>query len=605
MNVFSLKTAGSVLLRPAALVGALITQSVLLAGPAFATGYFVSIDSLRGDHVDILSNAKVFSAPHGFKWLHDKGWRASKAWPVEITLTAPSHVSNITCSPPRAHGIVANSFMVNGQKENGFSYDIKSETMWEAAKRQGKKVLAVAYVGADGKTDRRRADVGIGYPSDSLVGKSQSLSWEVAALAPSAGWTGGDTIDAVDRREASASMVINGQTGETQTLNFYFVSYDGKWRVILDTDKDLTNGVVGSFDLAGPRLQTLDAFFVETQAASPIAGFKKRVRLTFLGFDGTKASVYASTATYNNAYPEEFRKILDDKNMVWVDPYISSSIAPQTATEYVQTTIALDNFLADVVVVAKSKYTFDAVLFYQPRLDEFSHKYAGELSVPLNPLGANDTERAFIVAFQAVDRNISRMVGVYDRRKDVVAVMGDHGMEPIAKQVNVGPFIREVDPTAAIVVSGALVLVYPTTGDVDMRVGENLDRKLSALTLDGVPVHGMTHRKDAVPADQWQYGEATWAFTSGKTFWYTNSMAVDTFLTPPITGMHGHDFSVVPNMATTFMMKAPGVAHAVIPEMGMIDALPTFLAQIGMDPPANCEGHARVARKPGAAAQKQ
>ena len=334
-----------------------------------ATGYFVSIDSLRGDHVKILSDAGVLSADHGIGWLYKSGARADKAWPVEITLTAPSHVSTITCSRPHAHGIIANSFMVGAQKVNGFSYDIRSETFWEAAKRQGKKVLAIAYVGADGKNDRRKADVGISYPSDTLVGKAQALRWDPAALVPAQDWTAPSFIDLASSREASVILVINGQTLEQRVINVLFAGGMGANRVYLDDDKDLTNGSIGSFDLNGPRLQVLDSYTTEQNPASPIVGFKKRVRFTLLDSQNGVVSVYASTATYNNAYPEQFRRYLDDHGQVWVDPYVPSNAGTLSPGEYVKTTLALDNFLAEAVLTAQSQYIFDAVLFYL-----FQHK---------------------------------------------------------------------------------------------------------------------------------------------------------------------------------------------------------------------------------------
>lgn len=575
----------------------LLSTSPSWGAEAAKRGFFVSIDSLRGDHVKILTEAGVLTGDHGIGWLYRTGSRADRALPVEITLTAPSHVSTITCSSPHAHGIIANSFMTGGQKVNGFTYDIKSETFWEAAKRQGKKVLAVAYVGADGKSDRRRADVGISYPSDGLLGKAQTLKWDLSTLAIAQGWNIGAVPIQAALREVKATLVINGQTAEQREVNVLFVQNGADSEAFFDDDKDLSNGHFGSFNLAGPRLQVLDGLFVEANVVSPIVGFKKRIRFTLLESQNGQVSVYASTATYNNAYPEDFRKSLDAKNLVWVDPYIPSATASLTAGEYVKTTVALDGFLADVAIHAQSQQAFDVVLFYQPRLDEFSHKFAGSLSVPLNPSGANEIEVAFVAAFKELDQNVSRVLGEFDTGRDVVALMGDHGMEPIKKQVNVGPFIREIDPAASIVISGALVLVYPTTGDVDQRVGENVDRRLAALSFEGNPLNGRTHRRDQTPADKWQYGEATWAFTSGKTLWFTNSLVGDIFIAPPITGMHGHDSDAVPNMATIFMLRAPGVGRQVLPEMSLLDAVPTFAQHMGMSLPANCEGHAALSAR--------
>jgi hypothetical protein len=46
---------------------------------------------------------------------------------------------------------------------SGFGTEIEAETLWEAAKRQGKKVVTIAFAGADGRGDARRGDQTLGF----------------------------------------------------------------------------------------------------------------------------------------------------------------------------------------------------------------------------------------------------------------------------------------------------------------------------------------------------------------------------------------------------------------------------------------------------------
>lgn len=105
----------------------------------------------------------------GFARFFDQGQVASSLRPVDPTLTAVNHISLATGFPPAATGIVSNNFHLAGspwgERKSGFSAPIGTETLWEAAKRQGRLTGIWTFPGADNKDQdpRRRGDWGVIY----------------------------------------------------------------------------------------------------------------------------------------------------------------------------------------------------------------------------------------------------------------------------------------------------------------------------------------------------------------------------------------------------------------------------------------------------------
>jgi len=100
----------------------------------------------------------------GFARFFREGEVAAALVPVDPTLAAPNHVSLATGAAPDHTGIVGDHFHPAGApdfaKASGFNFPIGAETLWEAARRQRKKVAVVAWPGVDGSEPRLSADIG-------------------------------------------------------------------------------------------------------------------------------------------------------------------------------------------------------------------------------------------------------------------------------------------------------------------------------------------------------------------------------------------------------------------------------------------------------------
>ena len=119
----------------------------------------------------------------GFARFFREGQVADRLVPVDPTLTATNHISLATGYPAGRTGIVGNSFHPAGspfsETVSGFAAPIGTETLWEAARRQGKRVGVTTWPGADDTGPRRRADWGMVYVNDADR-RSDLVTWTAA-----------------------------------------------------------------------------------------------------------------------------------------------------------------------------------------------------------------------------------------------------------------------------------------------------------------------------------------------------------------------------------------------------------------------------------------
>lgn len=570
-------------------------------------GYFVSIDGLNPTLLDALQGAGKLDARRGLGWLRANSLYSPKTSPVVTTLTAASHIGTITCTPPSRHGITANSFLKAGTRVSGYTDDFVGEPLWKAASRQGLTTLALAYVGADGRTPERTADFGLAYPSDTITGPSQTLVWDPSTLAAAQGWTlTPELASRTDLKEAEITLTLNPVTGETKTSHALIDLASAPAAVYFDADKDLVNGSFGRTSVG--ESQVVDLFFIETDPTSSVAGVKRRAFARLLPRTDTLLEVYVSKPSYNNAYPASFRQALDDANMVWPDYGVRSSRL--TVLENLEAQAMIDRFLTDVAVRFAPIIGAEVVLLYQPLIDSIGHKYQSSLPLPFNPDGTDDITKAFVRAFEVIDDNMSRLFATV-RSRDVIALMGDHGMDPTFKVVNLAALLpAESINRIEVVTSGALAMIYAPVSDASpsaetaaAAIGQDLRDALAGVSYNGLPALGEAIRRSDPPRgrrpfdDEWHYGEALWGITAGTGFYWTyNPLSRDVLIDASALGMHGQALSTA-TMATALMIKGPGVRPQRLTEASLIDAVPTFSALMGVQPPADCLGQSLVRRR--------
>jgi hypothetical protein len=201
-------------------------------------------------------------------------------------------------------GIVANWMLdrskLFGAKLSGFDAPIRADTLWQAARRQGRRVGVLLYPGGDGTTPERTADFGLTFhPKKSAPARFVRLA--------SGDWTDG-----------GASAVRSYSPPRTARLEFPPTHHAATLVVIDTTDDGRVN-----YD----RLE-ITPESGETEAAGPgdwfgaeAAGEARRTgawcKLLALAPDLSAAEIYAGGLFSSDAYPETFRRDLDENAGFW------------------------------------------------------------------------------------------------------------------------------------------------------------------------------------------------------------------------------------------------------------------------------------------------
>ncbi len=223
--------------------------------PAAGSGrvILVSLDGASAVELHRRYRAEEFPSG-GFARFFEEGQVASSLRPVDPTLTAVNHISLATGSPPAATGIVSNNFHVSGspwgERMSGFSAPIGTETLWEAAKDQGRRTGIWTFPGADNKDEdpRRKGDWGVVYGGEAYPP-------ELAAELERRGliWPGPPDSDALKAAwEGKPGIDLSIWTGQAVRFGDFF--FDGLAYAAGRPDWDLLLGYVPTIDEAGHDL---------------------------------------------------------------------------------------------------------------------------------------------------------------------------------------------------------------------------------------------------------------------------------------------------------------------------------------------------------------
>lgn len=583
-----------------------------VAGRAGPKGFLISVDGLQYDWVRAFAEAGLLQAPGGLGDLFRAGGLSVRyARPADIAVTGPSHVSIATCSPPRVHGIFGNTFFRQGKLESGFAADILADTVWEAVERQAPehKVQSMAFVGADGRDDRRRPQSGITYPDLERVGEAGSIRATLRRLKEEdlAGWTWASAIGGAPSRGEMLNLTVPEDRGATRTRVFAAVMMErsraeGVDLWIDDGDRHLGNGR----DVRIPADGTVvDHLFVSTHD-----GQLRRVSWVVEGSaqgDG-KYDIHRSRVTYNRAWPDSVLKDLNESGLVWPDEKFVAGIPKSQPWRLVERAGRLDSFLAEASLRAyRSHKTMPRlILFYQPVVDSTGHALYGQLPVPFDPMAGDPLTRAYREAYQRVDANIGRLLAGLRESGDFVMVVGDHGMDRIRGGVIMDSLVEVAGGQGRVDVlsGGGLMLVYSRNG----APGEQEARRVGGAMRDamaglrdgegGLVLDEAFERPQVSSAakDSWPYGDAIWAFhvREGYVFRPRNPEhdrdPQKMLGLPMISGAHGHRASLS-SMASTILLSGPSTPRLHLERGELVDAVPTLLRRLDLNPPRDCVGH--------------
>ncbi|HEV7517508.1 MAG TPA: alkaline phosphatase family protein [Thermoanaerobaculia bacterium] len=409
--------------------------------PVAARVLLLSLDGAAGDVLHHLYAEGKLDAG-GFARFFREGQVAEAIVPVNPTLTSSNHISLATGYPASATGIVSNRFHWPGTPcctvVSGFDASIATETLWEAARRQGKRVGCVTWPGVDGKDDRRRADWGMIYAQPDRPSALVNLGrrdWAPAEIPRGTAFAPSYAPVLVAHVKLPGSRP-QGDEG----LDLFALDRADDGVVRYDRLLVRAPGTPEQTLATGQWLHLLSP----APAAAPGApeGTPAGLWIKVLAIDPGLASVrlYFGSANHTRAYPEGFAAALTAAGLAWPgapdDRRLQASWQGQQGIDldtFVEQAERFAGFFGGSLRVAAARPDWDLLLGYSPVIDEAGHTLSlvDPRQPGFSPELAQACARGRLRVWQAVDRELARLLSEVDLATTRVLVVSDHGMAPV------------------------------------------------------------------------------------------------------------------------------------------------------------------------------
>jgi len=413
----------------------------------------LSIDGLAATRHRHLLAQRAYREPAGLAAFESWGWVVERAIPVDPTLTAVNHATIATGAPPALTGIVSNRFHLPGtpisQPASGFDAAWAAEPLWQAFRRQGRRVGTVGYPGCDGRSAGRRTDFGQVWAGEPLAPPA-NVTLTASEFGAHPG--GAPPVSFAPVRRASLAMVFAaGQLPSLQlTLDAIDSADDGVAAydaLVVDTDGDAGNGVSATARVG-------EWFPVEIGAPHSDGGVRRVgawCRLRELAPDLSRVGIYRGGFHATEAYPRAFRELLDREASFWPgaadDDALMRALDGEpglSVEEYLEQARRFSRYSSACARAAVTNERFDLLLACQPIIDEAQH--ALTIADPRQPRYseglAATTARAVNETYLIADAAVADLAQAIDLTRDALVVVSDHGIAPIWEVVHANEVLR-------------------------------------------------------------------------------------------------------------------------------------------------------------------
>lgn len=546
----------------------------------------VSFDGLGGVRLNELLAAGALDAG-GFSAFATRGLLAGRAVSVTPSLTPAAHIAAITGAPPSKTGIVANQFHERGSPfgthTTGFLAPIGSETLWEAARRQGRRVAVLLYPGADGAGAARRGDFGLIWPEKS--GKDSAF-----VTVPGDAWT--DAASPAGRsfspaREARVTVAtpagaVRLRLTATDTTDDGAANYD-----LLAVARE---GGDGPAALGAVPARGWFALAVPGEGGSLTAW----CRLEDLDPGLARAEIYVGAFYEVPGYPEDYRRRLEAAVGGWPGPPDYALVRAPRKPDYdahEEQAARLAEYLTKVLLFTIRNERFDLLVGYQPLVDEIEHAF--------EPGPNGGSKEAIVRAFRTADRSAAAILAALTPR-DSFLFLSDHGMVPLVTGVNLEKYLSEKGwtlvgpkgPAAGprrvqVCATSGIAHVYldpALTGDERAAAASALLSDLEGLRAlkDGL-VDDVVPRADLarVALDHPRSGDVVVLLTPGNEFWRGGAQVLGG---PGNRGGHGYR-AVYPVLDASFGALGPGIAPARPDSISLLEVAARASRALGIEAP--------------------
>jgi hypothetical protein len=534
---------------------------------------WLSLDGLQPDLLEPWV-AKI-DRPHarGLHWLLKTARGNDRMKVINPTITAPSHISTITCAGPGVHGIFDNNTWTGQGMSSGFSMPYKTETWVKRLRAGGFRVASSLYPSIDGSTKDRSADIGLSY--DSPGSSPQILTIAKGATA---------SAFIPDRQNPDKKYPI-----EVSVSSAGLVSAKTPW------------GDLSQLTLARPADVNFDMV---------LAGESRKVAVSFMVLTvEPETTVVVSPIQVTPAMGQEFKAELDRENLVFSSlkdyRFQSNLKAYLAAMEHRRQRVVRANHLI------LKRTDVDAVFLYFEDLDTLLHAYIRDSSA----------QSEILEYLKAFDQELGDLLAAVPASADLV-VLGDHGMSPISYVINARKILTEAVASAGTVMTGGGALyLYPPQGDLAQDPPAGLNLEMIAQTLRSIDfdltgkrlfgkviVRGTSEAvaegfsgsrvpwisafaQDGVAfknsvEDRILLARAPWAsIPEHLRAKYPDPMNNGQLMTPIPAGQHGH-WNELPLMGTSLILEGPRVTGVNVDRS--LELVPALADALGWPRPEAC-----------------
>lgn len=398
----------------------------------------ISLDGTPDYLIDKFLDNGVLPADGAFARMKRKGAYAETVLPINVASTGPSHISIFTGASPSKTGIVGNTFRKNdqnwsSQNLSAFKHTIAAETIFQAAMRQGKKVMTLAGVGIDNSYQNRMTNYMHVYPE--ISGPSLIMDLEVTDTTINQMDTEGFIKLKTATKSPSKSIF---EVSGSFKMPLYFYLKDRMFNpmylpnqpteIFIDTDADFKNGYTASVDS-------------ESWTGMEIEKDGKKYNVSFRIFKtdekAGKFQLFMTAPAKVFGSPNGFLEKLQSNCGFWPGEPENRKQTTGLVSEKIwfEQLDRLAKYSKNLILTGMQQEDWDLLFGYFSTLDDVQHRYT--LTNPRQiDYKADNGNRPKIYAdyvekrFQKVDAYLLEIINALPTGTNLV-VFSDHGMIPI------------------------------------------------------------------------------------------------------------------------------------------------------------------------------
>ncbi len=415
----------------------------------------ISLDGFAADRHRENLRRGLYTDPEGVAAFEASGYVVENAIPVDPPLTSVSHASIATGAFPGTTGIVANRFHLPSTPVwlgvSGFEARWNAEPLWEAFRRQAKRVGVLTFPGCDLTSPSRTADFGMIYvnkPNAPAALLTLEGSQFTTATLPD-GWT---SFSPARRTTVTVPLAGSGMPPPAtftltalDTTDNGVADYD---TIVVDDDEDPGNGTRA-------RVHGGEWFPLRVRVPHPDGGTRvvgAWCLLQALPPDLAGVKLYQGAFFTTEAYPRDFRELLEENAGFWPGPGDERFLARTLAggeglrvADVLAQTRRFSEFFNACAATAIARERFDLLMLYQPVVDEVEHTM-----LVVNPRqrdyseGLAATARATVdEVYRIADHAVGQLARELDLSRDALVVVSDHGMAPVWETVHLNQLLQQ------------------------------------------------------------------------------------------------------------------------------------------------------------------